>query len=418
MLRCSKIGFRLIVLVLSVLPVAAAQADVRHMPPGSTSLELVPVGNPGNSPDTRYNGISVGEVDYAYAIGKYDITAGQYCEFLNAVAAIDAYGLYNQSMRYTDSATRGCNIQRSGTSGSYAYSVAADWANRPVNYVSWGDAARFCNWLQNGQPTGPQGLSTTEDGVYYLNGATTEAALMAVTRKPNATWFLPSEDEWYKAAYYDPIKLGGRGYWDFPTRSNDPPSNVLSATGTNNANYRPDLLAAYTIGYPYYRTEVGAFAGSPGPYGTFDQGGNVFQWIDTAIYGSTRGVFGGSFPNPVSLLGASGYRHVYWPTGEFSDDGFRVASIAFPADANLDGTVDVGDLSVVLTNFDKSGMTWSQGDFDSNGTVDIADLAKLLTNYDKSVGASAGGIKAVPEPSAVMLLLGSIVGRLVWRRWQ
>ena len=65
----------------------------------------------------------------------------------------------------------GCKIQRIGTAGSYTYSVAADRANRPVNWVSWGDAARFTNWLHNGQPIGAQGLGTTENGAYYLNGA-------------------------------------------------------------------------------------------------------------------------------------------------------------------------------------------------------------------------------------------------------
>ena len=65
----------------------------------------------------------------------------------------------------------------------YNYTVDADFVNRPVNLVSYWDACRFSNWLNNGQPTGAQGLSTTEDGSYYLNGATTDAHLLAVTRK-------------------------------------------------------------------------------------------------------------------------------------------------------------------------------------------------------------------------------------------
>ncbi|HUU94516.1 MAG TPA: hypothetical protein VM487_02165, partial [Phycisphaerae bacterium] len=85
------------------------------------------------------------------------------------------------------SSARGCKIQRGGSSGSYTYSVASDWANRPVNFVSWGDAARFANWLTNGQPTGVQGLLTTENGSYYLNGVNTENGLAAVTRTPGLT---------------------------------------------------------------------------------------------------------------------------------------------------------------------------------------------------------------------------------------
>ena len=60
----------------------------------------------------------------------------------------------------------------------------------------------------------------TEDGTYDLNGATTYAALMDVTRQPGSRWWLPTENEWYKAAYYDPKKPGGAGYWNFATGTN------------------------------------------------------------------------------------------------------------------------------------------------------------------------------------------------------
>jgi hypothetical protein len=137
-------------------------------------IETVSVGNPGNAGDTRIQG-NFGAVDHVYAIGKYEVTAGQYTVFLNAVAATDTYGLYHTWMDYdADPSRNGCNIKRQGTSGSYTYSVASDWADRPVNYVSWGDAARFANWLHNGQPTGAQDLTTTEDGSYFLNGMTSD----------------------------------------------------------------------------------------------------------------------------------------------------------------------------------------------------------------------------------------------------
>jgi len=124
----------------------------------AVDIETVPVGNPGNTDDTHGDGY--GGVDYEYNIGKYEVTAGQYTEFLNAVAATDTYGLYTSSMW---SSTEGCKIWRTGLAGSYTYGVADNRADRPVNYISWGDAARFCNWLHNGQPTGAQDLTTTED---------------------------------------------------------------------------------------------------------------------------------------------------------------------------------------------------------------------------------------------------------------
>ena len=136
----------------------------------AVTIDMLPVGNPGNAPDTRYIGNSVGDVDHVYQIGKYEVTAGQYTEFLNAVAKTDPNSLYNAKMAdisFDISNGFGANIQRTGSSPNYSYSVAADWADRPVNYVSFWDAARFANWLHNGQPTGAQGAGTTEDGAYH-----------------------------------------------------------------------------------------------------------------------------------------------------------------------------------------------------------------------------------------------------------
>jgi formylglycine-generating enzyme required for sulfatase activity len=277
------------------------------------------------------DGVPIGSVSYTYHIGQYEVTAGQYCEFLNAAAASDTYGLYDAEMMNT---SWGCRIKQNGVPGSFTYSVPSDWANRPVNIVDWGDAARFCNWLTNGQPRGSQGLSTTEDGSYYLNGATTDSALLAVTRKADARCVLPTHDEWFKAAYYDPNKPGGAGYWDYPTRTNAAPSNVLSSTGANNANFE-DKLRGPTIGLPYYRTEVGAFANSPGPYGTYDQGGNVNEWNETVWYSLWRGIRGGGWGDygPNALCATHNGRNR--PSLSFIDGGFRVACVPEPTTLGL-----------------------------------------------------------------------------------
>ena len=143
--------------------------------------------------------------------------------------------------------------------------------NRPVNYVSWGDAARFCNWLHNGQPTGAQDDTTTEEGAYDLDGATSDAALMEVRRSAGASWFIPTESEWYKAAYY----RGAGLYWEYPTRTNNAPTNVVYEPDRGNQanflDYPPTWMGngTYTLGSPYYTTEVGEFERSDGPYGTF-----------------------------------------------------------------------------------------------------------------------------------------------------
>jgi len=304
-------------------------------------IETVSVGNPGNAGEwsgESYGGYGpdriCGAVAYEYNIGKYEVTAGQYTAFLSAVAATDTYGLYNTSMW---SGTRGCKIQRSNSSGSYTYSVASDWANRPVNCVTWGDAARFANWLHNGQPTGAQGLSTTEDGAYYLNGATTEAQLLPVTRKANWKWAITSEDEWYKAAYYK----GGSthaGYWDYPTKSDTAPSNVGWDGYTdpgNHANFWDN--GSPTIGSPYYRTNVGEFENSASTYGTFDQGGNMYEWNESKFYGVSGwcgGLRGGNFTSANVDLRASSRNGAildgggpYW--------GFRVSEVPEPATMSL-----------------------------------------------------------------------------------
>jgi formylglycine-generating enzyme required for sulfatase activity len=284
--------------------------------------ELSGAGAGGNGPDRI-----CGAVDYAYKIGTYEVTAGQYAEFLNAVAASDPYGLYNVSM---DSDGLGCQITQNGTAGSYTYDFSgrpsgteADWANRPVNYVSWGDAARFANWLHNGQPTGAQGLSTTEDGSYFLDGAMSNPELMAITREPDATWVIPSEDEWYKAAYHKNDGVTGN-YFDYPTSNDSVPSNLLDGGGNNATYFIPGPGDGFTIGAPYYRTEVGAHVSSESPYDTFDQGGNVWEWTEAAI-GAARGFRGGSFFAPYDYLHA-GQRWGVVPTFEERDVGFRVAS--------------------------------------------------------------------------------------------
>jgi formylglycine-generating enzyme required for sulfatase activity len=187
--------------------------------------------------------------------------------------------------------------------------------------------------MHNGQPTGAQNASTTEDGSYYLNGAVSNTALQAVVRKANATCVIPSEDEWYKAAYYEPNRPGGAGYyWDYPTRSNMAPGNALDPNGTNLANYNVNNIE--TIGSPYYRTEAGAFTNSYSAYGTFDQGGNVWEWNE-AVIGSGRTARGGNYWLYENYLRAAGRGSTTLPTNESAGFGFRIAYVPEPGSALL-----------------------------------------------------------------------------------
>jgi formylglycine-generating enzyme len=304
---------------------------------GLASLEMVAVGDPGNAGE--HSGYDVGgygpdricgAVDYTFNLGKYEVTAGQYTEFLNAKAKSDPYGLYNTRM-WSD--VDGCKIQQNGTSGNYTYSVASDLANRPVNWVSFWDGARFTNWLGNGQSDGD-----TETGSYTLNGYN-GGNWQAVTRNAGATWFVPNEDEWYKAAYYDPNKTGGAGYWDYPTCSNTAPGQDMTDVSGNNANCYTSPFTFPIDSGKYYTTVVGEFQNSASPYGTFDQGGNVWEWNELIAGDASlpRGLIrGGSYSYAAMYMPAT-YRYYYWgvPINEDVNIGFRVASVPEPGSISL-----------------------------------------------------------------------------------
>lgn len=310
-------------------PSANTSADVFNMNGGLKSLELVTIGNPGNPADTEVmtdDTTGYGSVPYAYRIGKFEVTVGQYVEFLNKVAASDPFGLYNTEMWNSEVASK---IERHGSLGSYTYTAASDRVNRPVDFISFWDALRFTNWLHNGQPTGGETSLTTENGAYTLNGYTGTSGI-TIHRNANAKYWLPTENEWYKAAYYDPI---AGHYWDYPTGSDVLPSNDLPDVG-NNANYqiyKTEFPLDYTIGEPYWRTEVGTFSQSESPYGTYDQGGNVFEWNDTLYAPSLPGfadrVFrGGSWLDfPDGLWSRIRY-YPQMPTFESYVSGFRIAT--------------------------------------------------------------------------------------------
>jgi sulfatase modifying factor 1 len=182
-----------------------------------TYTNMIIVRDVNNTSDS--NGF--GSVNYEYYVSTYEITNDEYVEFLNAVAQIDSYGLYISNMN-VDSLG---GITRSGAAGSYVYSVKTNKNNKPVNFVTWLNCARYCNWLHNGKPTGSGAYATTSDGAYDLSQASN------ISRKNNATFFMLSENEWYKAAYYK----GGSsnaGYWLYATQSNTAPNCVqLTATG-------------------------------------------------------------------------------------------------------------------------------------------------------------------------------------------
>jgi formylglycine-generating enzyme required for sulfatase activity len=328
----------------------AALACLVVAPVGAAPItyDMVTVGNAGNANDT--GGGLIGAVAYDYQIGKYDVTIGQYTAFLNAVAVTDTYSLYNFEM--------GNNfwiagISRAGESGSYSYSVIGS-ANRPITYVNWFDAARFSNWMANGQPTGAQGSTTTENGAYNVNGATTGNAVAKNATNPNTgaapTFYVPTENEWYKAAYYSPtLNSGSGGYYAYATQSTTAPGNVVGSAA-NQANYYNGVFSVTqsgsSSGSQNYLTDVGAFSGSGSFYGTFDQSGNVDQWNDLdGAAGSSRGLRGGCWHGSAFSLSSSVSVSID-PSFEGNSIGFRLASpVSGPSGVP---EIDPSGLSAVL----------------------------------------------------------------------
>jgi formylglycine-generating enzyme required for sulfatase activity len=356
-----------------------AQAEV--------AIETVTVGNPGNPGDPQFDG-TFGRVDYVYRIGKYEVTAGQYAAFLNAVAATDTNALYDTRM-WTHA--EGCRIERTGSPGSYTYSVAPDWAERPVNFVGFGDGMRLANWLHNGQPAGAQNLTTTEDGSYFLNGKANDEDLQDVGREPDATWVMPSEHEWYKAAYHMNDGVTGN-YFFYPTSSDIFPKHPLidpdpgnNATVNNNGNY--------TIGPPYYRTLVGAHENSESPYGTFDQGGNLWEFNESVPLHNGRGIRGGAY-NGHSDSTAVWVRPIeFHSSDQFSDIGLRLANLSLAPscsvfvapDSDHDCDVDADDLDALMACASRAATPVAPGcedkDFDGDNDSDLTDFAIFQRCY-------------------------------------
>lgn len=299
---------------------SAARADI--------VIEAVTIGDAGNTPDSRYAVPGYGAVGYAYRIGKYEVTNGEYIAFLNATAfSDDPHGLYSPLMGGPYG-----GIAREGSMGACTYRPKdndQNWLVRPVNHVSWYNCLRFANWLHNGQPVGLQNANTTEDGAYDLSQGE------EVIRKPGSLAWLPNLDEWYKAAYYKGNGLNA-GYWDYATQSDaipfrEPPPGHSSSPGS--ANYY------YAVDDPYHTTGFGAYPASPSGYGTFDQNGNVFEYNETliAMHGTwLPNVRGGGWNYEGQWLhAAASSGHGWHETDEYAGVGFRVALIPEPCMAAL-----------------------------------------------------------------------------------
>jgi formylglycine-generating enzyme required for sulfatase activity len=317
------------------------------LPPRPTSavpitIPTVPVGNAGNEGEVHFQRAgTVGGVAYDYRIGTTEVTNAQYAAFLNEKAKSDPLALYNANM---GSDARG-GITQSGSSPNFSYAPKTDMGNKPVNFVSWYDSIRFANWLNNGGETGD-----TETGAYTLLGGTpTPSNGLNITRNPGATWFLTSESEWYKAAYYQPAAQGGDvdNYWRYPMKNNAPPT-IATADSVGDISNPGDDVANFEYGADWNGQNGNVTTvGSAGPlsesfYGTSDQGGNVWEWNEALFNGPFRDLRGGSWVNDLADYLQSSYRIGSDPTLEHTTFGFRVATVPEPSSVVLLGLCAMG----------------------------------------------------------------------------
>lgn len=288
----------------TLLAVTAATCALASSATAMIEIDTSYVGDAGNANDT----FGYGGVSYDYYVGTYEVTNSQYVSFLNAKGSTNAHGVYNSNMNSSEHG----GIQQTGSSGSFTYNVKSGFGDKPVNFVSFWDAARFTNWLTNGQGSGD-----TENGMYDL----TAGGISGNTVTRNATeWSaggvaVASEDEWYKAAYYQPVGAGGDAdsYWLYPTASN--------SITTDDANYQNSVDGGKL-------TDVGTYSGDASYYGTFDQGGNLWEWNDAIVSSTERGLRGGAFNSGSVYNLQSSARDNTNPTFVSSSFGFRVSSLA------------------------------------------------------------------------------------------
>ena len=270
-------------------------------------LEWVTVDDAGNAPDkTGY-----GAVAYEFQITKHEITAAQYAEFLNAVAAkADPRALWNAGQK----------IDRTGAAGAFKYAPRPTREGEPVMPVSFLDAMRFANWLHHGGGSGD-----TETGAYLISKGGGLAS-----REAGARIWIPNENEWYKAAYYQPQATGGPpgNYWRYPTRSDVAPKLAKPGDpGLNLANFladtRPQPSGGILRGFNDVMP-VGSFPGSASHYGTLDQAGNAWEWIETTVFGTQQIIRGGSMCGSHQKLHST-VRTSTSPAKRYPDTGFRLA---------------------------------------------------------------------------------------------
>jgi sulfatase modifying factor 1 len=260
----------------------------------SFNMEFVTIGNAGNLADTTGAPNPAGAVGYEYGIGKFEVSEEMITK-------------YNANF---------------GTENSLVITQDARGAAKPATNISWNEAARFVNWLNTS--TGNQAAykftsSGVNDNIALWTSGEAGYDVNNKYRNSLAKYFLPSYNEWYKAAYYNPTNST---YYDYANGSNTAPTAIASGTGAGTAVYNSQSGPA----------DVDQ-AGGLSPYGVMGLGGNVREWDESSgdlansSGSSSRGLRGGNWLGGSSNLSSS-TRSSNNPSDVFNNLGFRVASLS------------------------------------------------------------------------------------------
>ena len=308
----------LVILIASRAPVHADLVLTFGTGPDEFTMEFVTIGNPGNVADTTGTPNPAGAVPYTFGMGKYEVSRDMVTK-ANASSAVDGTG-----------SSLGITLTNLFTG-----------PNQPATGVTWNEAARFVNWLNTSSGFQPAYKFSTQPGdVDYDSNENIqlwedgEAGFNAANpfRNSQAQFVLSSWDEWYKAAYHDATAGTAGTYFSYPTGSDTVPDGIDVVGDTV-------FDAVFNDGaqnsHPNDVTDVGIAS----PYGTFGQGGNVWEWHeseDEPVHRPTndlssflRGFRGGRWRSPHTHLLKSN-RSSDDPPDEDFDVGFRVARVPEP----------------------------------------------------------------------------------------
>jgi len=363
------------------------------------TFDWAAVGNPGNAPDTLVmnkgsaadSTTGYGSVGYTYQISKYDVTNSQYTQFLNAAdpSGSNTTKLYDTRMSTNNNGlayTGGINFNAAATSGS-KYSVKAGQESFPATWIRYDAGARMVNWLANGQGSG-----STESGVYDMSVLTSGFATPP-TRAPGAAIFLPSENEFYKAAYYDPTKSGTGGYWQYGVMSDIAPVGVAPPGGSTSANIgngnsgggsTADTMATTGAAFSAsvnYLTNVGAYATATSYYGLYDTEGLVYNWTEATrtSFGNQLPIYrGGSWRYGDQSDGAA-YRNIYSgaAVASYAWYGLRIASLPSAPPATI--TIDVASGTQTQTQAGYATLSGTLPVLKTGAGTLVLDQANTLT---------------------------------------